>query len=89
MIYHVHTDIDYKWVARREGSSRAARRFMTRRQCVAYVRGLKGWTELVIHRTDGTVSGIYYPKPMPVLLPKLKRETLAGLMVKRHRRART
>lgn len=86
MIYHVHTHVEGGWVARREGSMRAARRFYTRGQALRYTRGLKGWTEIVLHRTDGTVLGLQHRKPVAVAPPKLKRETLAGRMVKRFRR---
>lgn len=88
MIYHVHTDADGGWVVRREYRVRARVHFWTKRKAVEYAKAQKGWTEIVVHRTDGTVMNLLHPKPVVAPIPKLARATLAGRMVKRFANAR-
>lgn len=60
MTYHVHTAVRGGWVVRREGSSRAYRHFLTKDEAVDYVLlySRLRWSELMIHRRDGTVAAV-------------------------------
>lgn len=55
---HVVPAIDGGWTVKRTGSDRASKRFRTKEDAEVWGRtqSIKGHSELVIHRRDGTIA---------------------------------
>lgn len=56
--YHVVTNPDGGWVVRKEGTERALKRFLTKVAAVTYARFKcrEKRADLVVHRSDGTIT---------------------------------
>ena len=46
------------WVARKEGAIKASKHLRTRSEALTYARKRADWTEIVVHKSDGTVLWI-------------------------------